>query len=75
MYNMATLLRHGSEHQKQQFLPRIASGEWRLQSMGVTEPTTGSDTTKIKTTAVRIGDRYRINGQRSGSRASSIRIG
>jgi len=64
MYNMATLLRHGSEHQKQQFLPRIASGEWRLQSMGVTEPTTGSDTTRIKTTAVRIGDRYRINGQK-----------
>jgi acyl-CoA dehydrogenase len=64
MYNMGTLLRHGSEAQKQHYLPRIASGELRLQSMGVTEPTTGTDTTKIKTTAVRKGDRYVINGQK-----------
>ena len=66
MYNMGTLLRHGSEAQKQHYLPRIASGEWRLQSMGVTEPSTGTDTTKIKTTAVksRSGDRYVVNGQK-----------
>jgi acyl-CoA dehydrogenase len=64
MYNMGTLLRHGSPAQKQLFLPKIASGEWRLQSMGVTEPTTGTDTTKIKTTAVRKGDRYVVNGQK-----------
>ncbi|MFG1465584.1 acyl-CoA dehydrogenase family protein [Xanthobacter sp. DSM 24535] len=64
MYNMGTLLRHGSREQKQQYLPRIASGELRLQSMAVTEPTTGTDTTKIKTTAVRKGDRYIINGQK-----------
>ena len=64
MYNMGTLLRHGSEEQKRHYLPRIASGEWRLQSMGVTEPTTGTDTTKIKTTAVKKGDRYVVNGQK-----------
>src|SRR3989441_3565541 len=64
MYNMGTLLRHGSEAQKRQYLPKIASGELRLQSMGVTEPTTGSDTTKIKTTAVKKGDRYVVNGQK-----------
>ncbi|MGY6236655.1 acyl-CoA dehydrogenase family protein [Burkholderia ambifaria] len=64
MYNMGTLLRHGSAEQKQRYLPKIASGELRLQSMGVTEPTTGTDTTKIKTTAVRKGDRYVINGQK-----------
>lgn len=64
MYNMGTLLRHGSEEQKQRYLPRIASGELRLQSMGVTEPTTGTDTTKIKTTAVKKGDRYVVNGQK-----------
>ena len=64
MYNMGTLLRHGSEAQKQEYLPRIASGELRLQSTGVTEPTTGTDTTKIKTTAKRVGDRYVINGQK-----------
>ena len=61
---MGTLLRHGSEAQKREYLPRIATGELRLQSMGVTEPTTGTDTTKIKTTAVRRGDRYVINGQK-----------
>ena len=64
MYNMNTLIRHGSEEQRRQYLPKIASGELRLQSMGVTEPTTGTDTTKIKTTAVRKGDRYVINGQK-----------
>lgn len=64
MYNMGTLLRHGSAAQKDRYLPKIASGELRLQSMGVTEPTTGTDTTKIKTTAVRKGDRYVINGQK-----------
>ena len=64
MYNMGTLLRHGSEAQKKAYLPRIASGDLRLQSMGVTEPTTGTDTTKIKTTAVRKGDRYVVNGQK-----------
>ena len=64
MYNMGTLLRHGSKAQKDLYLPKIASGEWRLQSMGVTEPTTGTDTTKIKTTAVKKGDRYVVNGQK-----------
>jgi acyl-CoA dehydrogenase len=64
MYNMGTLLRHGSDAQKKKYLPRIATGEWRLQSMGVTEPTTGTDTTKIKTTAVKQGDRYVVNGQK-----------
>jgi len=64
MYNMGTLLRHGSAEQKQRYLPLIASGELRLQSMGVTEPTTGTDTTRIKTTASRQGDRYVINGQK-----------
>ncbi|KVR44935.1 acyl-CoA dehydrogenase [Burkholderia ubonensis] len=64
MYNMGTLLRHGSAEQKQKYLPKIASGELRLQSMGVTEPTTGTDTTKIKTTAERKGDRYVVNGQK-----------
>ncbi|EUC16840.1 UNVERIFIED_ORG: acyl-CoA dehydrogenase [Burkholderia sp. CF145] len=64
MYNMGTLLRHGSAEQKRLYLPKIASGELRLQSMGVTEPTTGTDTTKIKTTAVRMGDRYVVNGQK-----------
>ncbi|MBV9812022.1 MAG: acyl-CoA/acyl-ACP dehydrogenase [Acetobacteraceae bacterium] len=64
MYNMGTLLRHGSEEQKRRVLPRIASGELRLQSMAVTEPTTGTDTTRIRTTAVRRGDRYVIDGQK-----------
>jgi acyl-CoA dehydrogenase len=64
MYNMGTLLRAGSDEQKKKYLPRIASGELRLQSMAVTEPTTGTDTTKIKTTAVRKGDRYVVNGQK-----------
>ncbi|MGF6485254.1 acyl-CoA dehydrogenase family protein [Paraburkholderia sp. JPY419] len=64
MYNMGTLLRHGSEEQKRKYLPKIANGDLRLQSMGVTEPSTGTDTTKIKTTAERRGDRYVINGQK-----------
>jgi len=64
MYNMGTLLRHGSDEQKQFYLPKIATGELRLQSMAVTEPTTGTDTTKIKTTAVKKGDRYVVNGQK-----------
>jgi acyl-CoA dehydrogenase len=64
MYNMGTLLRHGSEAQKRRYLPQIASGALRLQSMGVTEPSTGTDTTRIKTTAERRGDRYVVNGQK-----------
>jgi len=64
MYNMGTLVRHGSDAQKKKYLPPIASGELRLQSMGVTEPTTGTDTTKLKTTAVKDGDRYVVNGQK-----------
>jgi len=64
MYNMFTLLRNGSDEQKSFYLPKLASGELRLQSMGVTEPTTGTDTTKIKTTAVKQGDKYVINGQK-----------
>ena len=64
MYNMSTLLRHGSDEQKRTYLPKIASGELRLQSMGVTEPATGTDTTRIRTTAVRKGDRYIVNGQK-----------
>ena len=64
MYVMNVLVRHGSEAQKRELLPRIAAGGLRLQSMGVTEPTTGTDTTKLKTTAVRKGDRYVINGQK-----------
>ncbi len=64
MYNMGTLLRHGSVEQKRRYLPRIASGELRLQSMAVTEPTTGTDTTQLKTTAVKRGDRYVVNGQK-----------
>ncbi len=64
MYNMNTLVRHGSQAQREKYLPRIATGELRLQSMGVTEPTAGTDTTRIKTTAIRKGDRYVINGQK-----------
>ena len=64
MYNMNTLIHHGSEEQRRKYLPKIASGELRLQSMGVTEPTTGTDTTQLKTTAVKKGDRYVINGQK-----------
>ncbi len=64
MYNMGTLLRHGSDAQKKEYLPKIATGELRLQSMAVTEPTAGTDTTKIKTVAKRNGDRYTVNGQK-----------
>ncbi len=64
MYNMGTLLRHGSEAQKRHYLPKIAAGALRIQSMAVTEPTTGSDTTKLKTVAVKNGDRYVVNGQK-----------
>ncbi|MCX7227844.1 MAG: acyl-CoA/acyl-ACP dehydrogenase [Burkholderiales bacterium] len=64
MYNMGTLLRHGSDEQKRRILPKLATGELRLQSMGVTEPTTGTDTTKIKTAAVLEGDRWVVNGQK-----------
>jgi acyl-CoA dehydrogenase len=64
MYNMNTVLRNGSEAQKKKYLPKIATGELRMQSMGVTEPTTGTDTTKLKTTAVKKGDRYVVNGQK-----------
>ena len=64
MYTMGTILRHGSEAQKSQYLPRIASGEIRLQAFGVTEPTAGTDTTRISTFARRDGDRYIVNGQK-----------
>jgi alkylation response protein AidB-like acyl-CoA dehydrogenase len=64
MYIMGTVLRHGSEAQKRTYLPKIATGELRLQAFGVTEPDAGSDTTKLKTTAVRTGDRYLVNGRK-----------
>ena len=64
MYIMGTLLRHGSEEQKRRYLPKIASGELRLQAFGVTEPTTGSDTTHLKTRAERRGNVYVVNGQK-----------
>ena len=64
MYTMGTLLRHGSDAQKRAYLPKIASGELRLQAFGVSEPTTGSDTTQLKTTATRKGDYYVVRGQK-----------
>ncbi|MEQ9641050.1 MAG: acyl-CoA dehydrogenase family protein [Alphaproteobacteria bacterium] len=64
MYIMGTLLRHGSEEQKRKYLPGIASGELRLQAFGVTEPTTGTDTTQLKTRAEKQGDHYVVNGQK-----------
>ena len=64
MYTMGTVLRHGSEEQKRRYLPEIASGRLRLQAFGVTEPTTGTDTTKLKTRAVRDGNSYVVNGQK-----------
>jgi len=64
MYIMGTVLRHGSEPQKRKYLPKIATGELRLQAFGVTEPNSGSDTTKLQTTAVRNGDRYVVNGRK-----------
>jgi len=64
MYTMGTVLRHGSEEQKRRYLPGVASGEIRLQAFGVTEPDSGTETTRIRTTAVRKGDRYVVNGQK-----------
>ena len=64
MYVMGSVLRHGSDEQKKQYLPKIASGEIRMQSFGVTEPTTGTDTTSLKTTARKDGDKYIVNGQK-----------
>jgi len=64
MYIMGTVLRHGSEQQKNTYLPKIATGELRLQAFGVTEPNAGSDTTKLQTTALRTGDTYVVNGQK-----------
>jgi len=61
---MGTLLRHGAEALKKMYLPKIATGELRLQSMAVTEPTTRTDTTKLKTMAVKKGDKYVVNGQK-----------
>ncbi|MFP6711612.1 MAG: acyl-CoA dehydrogenase family protein, partial [Rhodospirillales bacterium] len=64
MYTMGTVLRHGSDAQKSGYLPKIASGELRLQAFGVTEPSSGTDATRIKTTAVKDGDEYVVNGQK-----------
>ena len=64
MYTMGTVLRHGSDEQKQHYLPKIASGELRLQAFGVTEPSSGTDTTALKTVAVKKGDQYIVNGQK-----------
>ena len=66
MYTMGTILRHGSDEQKQKYLPQIAAGTLRLQAFGVTEPNTGSDTTQLKTKAERDGNGYVINGQKLG---------
>src|SRR5690606_34769163 len=64
MYTMGTILKHGNAEQKQAYLPKIASGELRLQAFGVTEPTAGTDTTRISTFARREGDNYVVNGQK-----------
>ena len=64
MYTMGTVLRHGSDEQKKSYLPEIASGKLRLQAFGVTEPTSGTDTTSLRTTATKDGDDYIINGQK-----------
>ena len=64
MYTMGTILRHGSPEQKARWLPGIAAGDLRLQAFGVTEPTSGTDTLSLRTTAVRRGDRYVVNGQK-----------
>src|ERR1051325_5508061 len=64
MYTMGTVLRHGNADQKSRFLPRIASGDLRLQAFGVTEPTSGTDTTRIQTFAKRDGDKYIVNGSK-----------
>ena len=63
---MGTLLRHGSESQKQEYLPEVASGKLRLQAFGVTEPSSGSDTTSLGTRATKKGDSYVVNGQKTG---------
>lgn len=65
MYTMGTLLRHGSEAQKQKYLPAIAGGSLRLQAFGVTEPTSGTDTSALKTTARLDGSHYVVNGQKN----------
>ena len=67
MYTMGTLLRHGNAEQKKRYLPKIATGELRLQAFGVTEPNAGSESTRIQTTATKKGDRYLINGERFSS--------
>ncbi len=72
MYTMGTLLRHGSEAQKRDYLPAIARGELRLQAFGVTEPTSGTDTLSLRTAATRDGDDYIINGQKIWTRARNI---
>lgn len=72
MYTMGTVLRHGSESQKREYLPRIARGELRLQAFGVSEPTTGSDTTQMKTTATRRATPTSSAARKSGSRGPSI---
>src|SRR5215212_11606034 len=64
MYTMGTVLRHGSAAQKEAYLPKVASGELRLQAFGVTEPDAGTDTTRISTTAKKVGDRYVVNGRK-----------
>ncbi|RYF94911.1 MAG: acyl-CoA dehydrogenase [Caulobacteraceae bacterium] len=64
MYTMGTILRHGTPAQKEKYLPAIASGELRLQAFGVTEPTSGTDTTRLRTSAKRVGDKYVVNGQK-----------
>src|SRR4051794_1818249 len=64
MYTMGTILRHGSDEQKAHYLPRIASGELRLQAFGVTEPAAGSDTTRIRTRATKVEDGWRVDGQK-----------
>jgi acyl-CoA dehydrogenase len=74
MYTMGTVLRHGSDAQKEQYLPKIASGELRLQAFGVTEPTSGTDTSRISTTAKRDGDEYVINVKKFGRPGLSILI-
>src|SRR3954453_24041857 len=73
MYTMGTVLRHGSEAQKRRYLPEIAAGRLRLQAFGVTEPTSGTDTTALKTTAKREGDAYVVRARKSGPRAPSTR--
>src|SRR3546814_1404244 len=72
MYTMGTLLKHGSEAQKQAYLPAIARGELRLQAFGVTEPTAGTDTTRIRTFARKVGDKYIVNGQKIDRKSTRL---